>query len=81
MSAPAAVELVTPAEAALYFRVDAKTVTRWAKEGKLLTIRTPGGARRYFGSEVRARLAGQSPAAARKLALADLEVLTGEPAA
>jgi excisionase family DNA binding protein len=35
------------------FRVDPKTVTRWAKAGKLTSIRTLGGHRRYRESEVR----------------------------
>jgi predicted site-specific integrase-resolvase len=33
------------------FRVDPKTVTRWAKDGKLTSIRTLGGMRRYYASE------------------------------
>jgi excisionase family DNA binding protein len=40
------------------FRVDPKTVTRWAKSGKLTSIRTLGGHRRYRESEVRQLLAG-----------------------
>ena len=32
--------------------VDPKTVTRWAKSGKLTAIRTLGGHRRYRSSEV-----------------------------
>jgi excisionase family DNA binding protein len=35
------------------FRVDPKTVTRWAKAGKLSAIRTLGGHRRYREAEVR----------------------------
>ncbi len=35
------------------FRVDPKTVTRWAKSGKLSSIRTLGGHRRYRETEVR----------------------------
>src|SRR3954467_10909336 len=50
--------LLTPAEVAALFRVDPKTVTRWAKAGKLSSIRTLGGHRRYRESEVRALLAG-----------------------
>ena len=42
----------TPAEVAALFRVDPKTVTRWAKAGKLTSIRTLGGHRRYRESEV-----------------------------
>lgn len=44
--------LLTPAEVAGMFRVDPKTVTRWAKAGKLRAIRTLGGHRRYRESEV-----------------------------
>jgi excisionase family DNA binding protein len=49
-------KLLTPAEVASLFRVDPKTVTRWAKAGKLTSIRTLGGHRRYKESEVRSLL-------------------------
>jgi predicted site-specific integrase-resolvase len=39
-------------------RVDPKTVTRWAKTGKLSSARTLGGHRRYLEAEVLALLAG-----------------------
>ncbi len=51
--------LLTPAEVAALFRVDPKTVTRWAKAGKLSAIRTLGGHRRFRESEVRALLERQ----------------------
>jgi excisionase family DNA binding protein len=47
-------KLLTPADVAALFNVDPKTVTRWAKAGKLKCIRTPGGHRRYRTSEVMA---------------------------
>jgi excisionase family DNA binding protein len=50
--------LLTPAEVAALFRVDPKTVTRWAKAGKLSSIRTLGGHRRYRETEVRQLLRG-----------------------
>jgi excisionase family DNA binding protein len=50
--------LLTPSEVASLFRVDPKTVTRWAKAGKLSSIRTLGGHRRYRESEVRDLLGG-----------------------
>ena len=50
--------LLTPAEVAALFRVDPKTVTRWAKAGKLSSIRTLGGHRRYRESEVMSLLEG-----------------------
>ena len=49
-------KLLTPAEVAAMFRVDPKTVTRWAKAGKLDSIKTLGGHRRYKESEVKALL-------------------------
>ncbi len=52
MQAPQAETLLTPAEVAALFRVDPKTVTRWAKAGKLSSIRTLGGHRRYRAAEV-----------------------------
>jgi excisionase family DNA binding protein len=48
--------LLTPAEVAAIFRVDPKTVTRWANTGKLTSLRTLGGHRRYRESEVRSLL-------------------------
>lgn len=61
---PTSEALLTPAEVATMFRVDPKTVTRWAKDGKLSSIRTLGGHRRYKEAEVLALLAGtpQQPA-------------------
>jgi len=58
---PEAEALLTPREVAFLLRVDPKTVTRWAKAGKLTSIRTLGNHRRYRESEVRALLAGIPP--------------------
>ena len=44
--------LLTPTEVAKLFRVDPKTVTRWAAAGRIASIRTPGGHRRFRHSEV-----------------------------
>ncbi len=52
--------LLTPGEVAALFRVDPKTVTRWAAAGRISSIRTPGGHRRFRESEVRALLEGSS---------------------
>ncbi len=59
--------LMTPAEVAALFRVDPKTVTRWADAGKLTAVRTLGGHRRYRQDEVQNLLVASSismPAAA-----------------
>ena len=53
---PDAEVLMTPKEVAQRFHVNPKTVTRWAKAGKLTAIRTLGGHRRYRESEVLERL-------------------------
>lgn len=52
--------LLTPAEVAAIFKVDPKTVTRWARDGKLTSIRTLGGHRRYNEAEVQALVQRQS---------------------
>lgn len=66
-------KLLTPSEVAAIFRVDPKTVTRWAAEGKLNSIRTPGRHRRFPESAVRALLArsGGAPDSADKPANQD----------
>jgi len=57
---PEAETLLTPSEVAALFRVDPKTVTRWAKAGKLSSIRTLGGHRRYRESEIRNLIDGSN---------------------
>jgi excisionase family DNA binding protein len=49
---PQADALLTPAEVAALFRVNPKTVTRWARAGKITAIRTLGGHRRFRASEI-----------------------------
>jgi excisionase family DNA binding protein len=50
-------ELLTPAEVAVMFRVNPKTVTRWARAGKISAVRTLGGHRRFHAIEIRRFLA------------------------
>ena len=57
---PQSDRLMTPREVAVLFRVDPKTVTRWADAGKLNAVKTFGGHRRYRESEVLARLRGDA---------------------
>lgn len=52
--------LLTPSEVAAMFRVNPKTVTRWARAGKLNAIRTLGGHRRFRASEIRKALEDMS---------------------
>ncbi len=46
------VELMTPSEVAELFRVDPKTIARWANTGKIPAIRTLGGHRRFRRADV-----------------------------
>jgi len=57
-------DLLTPGEVAALFRVNAKTVTRWARAGKISTVRTLGGHRRFRRHEVAAALKAHEAAEA-----------------
>jgi excisionase family DNA binding protein len=46
-------ELLTPSEVAALFRVNPKTVTRWARAGRISYIKTLGGHRRFRADEIR----------------------------
>jgi excisionase family DNA binding protein len=52
MAVPSNDQLLTPAEVAELFRVGPKTVSRWARAGKITSIRTLGGHRRFRASEI-----------------------------
>ncbi len=70
-------ELLTPSEVAALFRVDPKTVTRWAKAGKLSCVKTLGGHRRYLASEVNSLLEGSLP---QQRTPSGSPLTTGQPA-
>ena len=55
--------LLTPRETAALFHVDPRTVTRWAREGKMPSTRTLGGHRRYREADVMALLHPETAAA------------------
>jgi excisionase family DNA binding protein len=50
--------LMTPREVAVLFNVDTRTITRWAKAGKIKSVKTPGGHRRYVRAEMMEVLKG-----------------------
>lgn len=54
-------QLLSPSEVAAMFRVNPKTVTRWAQAGKLPCFRTLGGQRRYRLSDVKAAIEAMPP--------------------
>lgn len=45
-------ELLTPKQVAQRFGVTDRTITRWADQGKLHSIRTAGNHRRFFESDI-----------------------------
>jgi excisionase family DNA binding protein len=58
-------ELMTPAQVAAALKVDPKTVARYADDGTLRSIRTPGrgrgpGHRRFFAEDIDKILRGES---------------------
>lgn len=56
-------DYLLPAEVASMFRVDPKTVTRWAKAGKVPHIRTLGGHTRFrYGTMKELLNGGKDPA-------------------
>jgi excisionase family DNA binding protein len=59
---PGAEALLTPGEVARMLKTHPRTVTRWAVEGRLTSIRTPGGHRRYREAEVKALLRAKDAA-------------------
>ncbi len=52
--------MLRPREVALLFKVDPKTVTRWAKTGRLKPVTLPSGHRRYRASDVEALMSSTS---------------------
>lgn len=55
--------LLRTREVALLFQVSERAVTDWARKGRIPSVRTPGGHRRYPADEVRALLAQAGGAA------------------
>jgi excisionase family DNA binding protein len=49
--------LLRTSEVALLFRVSERAVTDWARRGRIPSVRTPGGHRRYPADEVMTLLA------------------------
>lgn len=52
--------LMTPGEVASLLRVDPKTVTRWAKNGRIPSARTPGGHRRFYRADIEKIMNGEN---------------------
>jgi excisionase family DNA binding protein len=52
--------LLSPEQVGQIYGVDSKTVSRWADEGRLKHIRTPGGHRRFFEDDIREKIQSAS---------------------
>lgn len=46
--------MLRPAQVALVFQVSRRTISDWARTGKLPWVMTPGGHRRFLVADVRA---------------------------
>ena len=57
---PEAERMLRAREVALLFKVDPKTVTRWAKTGRLTPVVLPSGHRRYRAADVEALMSSTS---------------------
>jgi excisionase family DNA binding protein len=53
-------DLLRPREVADLLGVRAATIARWAREGKLTPLRTPGGHRRYSKTDIRRLLTDEA---------------------
>ena len=51
--------LLRTREVALLFQVSERAVTDWARKGRIESVRTPGGHRRYPAEPIRQALASQ----------------------
>jgi len=63
--------LLRTREVALLFQVSERAVTDWARKGRIPSVRTPGGHRRYPADQVRALLVRSGQGIAGELVTAD----------
>jgi excisionase family DNA binding protein len=70
-SGPDDESLLRPREVAEVFGVRTTTIARWAREGRLTAVFTPGGHRRYRPADVREVLAGNGSAEAEEIMAED----------
>jgi excisionase family DNA binding protein len=64
-------ELLRPREVAALFGVRPTTIARWAREGKLTPLYTPGGHRRYSRAGLRGLLGQEPPEQAAERMIAE----------
>jgi excisionase family DNA binding protein len=59
-------KLMTPKEVAELFKVNTRTVNKWAREGRIAGVQTPGGHYRFWRSEIARLLVGGSSGSKRE---------------
>lgn len=64
-------DLLRPSEVAEIFGVRTPTIARWAREGRLTPLRTPGGHRRYTRAGIRELLGREAPLDASERRIAE----------
>lgn len=70
-------KLLKPGEVASLFRVDPKTVGRWALGRRIGSLKTPGGHRRYDADEVEALIKSSFTSSLAAERLAQLKQMIG----
>jgi excisionase family DNA binding protein len=73
-------QLLRTADVAALFQVSERTVSEWARRGRIPSVRTPGGHRRYPAEEIRNLLAETEDAAVAERRMAAITHLHERPA-
>ncbi len=73
-------QLLRTADVAALFQVSERTVSEWARRGRIPSVRTPGGHRRYPAEEIRHLLAETEDAAVAERRMAAITHLHDRPA-
>lgn len=71
-------DLLKPWEVAQLFRVDPKTVGRWALAGRVGSLKTPGGHRRFHRKEIEELLLNSFTPAMAVDKIAEMEQLIAD---
>lgn len=73
-------QLLRTADVAVLFQVSERTVSEWARRGRIPSVRTPGGHRRYPADEIRRLLADSEDAALNERRMAAITHIHRRPA-
>ncbi len=73
-------QLLRTSDVAALFQVSERTVSEWARRGRIPSVRTPGGHRRYPADQIRLLLAETQDPEMADRRMADITVLPGSSA-